>query len=67
MTHTRPGGYEGRKENIMKVILTAEQQAREIKRAQAAIDYYKGDDRKRAYVKEAYKDLNNAKRGYLVF
>ena len=51
----------------MKVILTAEQQAREIKRAQAAIDYYKGDNRKREYMKEAYKQLNNAKRGYLVF
>ena len=51
----------------MKVYLTAEQQQQEIKRQQKAIDYYKHDDRKREYVKEAYKQLNNARHGFLVF
>ena len=51
----------------MKVYLTEDQQQQEIKRQQAAIEFYKHDDRKREYVKEAYKQLNNAKNGFLVF
>ena len=51
----------------MKVYLTADQQQQEIKRQQKAIDYYKHDDLKRAYVKEAFKQLNNARHGFLVF
>ncbi len=66
-TKTTSDRPTGRKGHIMKVYLTADQQQQEIKRQQKAIDYYKHDDLKRAYVKDAFKQLNNARHGFLVF